>query len=144
MTFFMNGLSLPLIRHRLLENTTLSLEQAYTQAVSLDLAQKNGSYVQPIAHVATVTPFSAPTTKHIHILKNQKHLLSLLCIPIGTALSVVELPTLDSNVQLVNQCVIIVRLKDISVESAGLKRNAFMLDNRERTKIKNNKFKGGD
>ena len=35
----------------------------------------------------------------------------------------VELPTIDSNVQLVNQCVIIVRLKDISVESAGLKRN---------------------
>ena len=43
------------------ENTTLSLEQAYTRANYLDLAQKNADvYVQPIAHVATVTPFSAP------------------------------------------------------------------------------------
>ena len=45
---FINGLSLPLIRQRLLENTTLSLEQAY---------------VQPIAHVATVTPLSASDDK---------------------------------------------------------------------------------
>ena len=61
---FINGLSLPSIRQRLLENTTLSLEQAYTQAISLDLAQKNAdAYVQPIAHVATVTPLSAPDDK---------------------------------------------------------------------------------
>ena len=58
---FINGISLPLIRQRLLENTTLSLEQAYTQANSLGLAQKNADvYVQPIAYVATVTPSSAP------------------------------------------------------------------------------------
>ena len=37
---FINGLSLPLNRERLLENTTPSLEQPYTQANSLDLAQK--------------------------------------------------------------------------------------------------------
>ena len=61
---FINGLTLPLIRQRLLENTTLSLEQAYTQVISLDLAQKNAdAYVQPIAHVATVIPFSAPDDK---------------------------------------------------------------------------------
>ena len=61
---FINGLSFPLIRQRLLENTTLSLEQAYTQAISLDLAQENAdAYVQPIAHVATVTPLSAPDDK---------------------------------------------------------------------------------
>ena len=61
---FINGLSLPLIRQRLLENTTLSLEQAYTQANSVDLSQKNAdTYVQPIAHVATLTPFSAPGYK---------------------------------------------------------------------------------
>ena len=57
---FINGLSLPPIRQRLLENTTLSLEQAYTQAISLDLAQKNAdAYVQPIAHVASHSPFSS-------------------------------------------------------------------------------------
>ena len=61
---FINDLSLTSIRQRLLENTTLSLEQAYTQAISLDLAQKNAdAYVQPIAHVATVTPLSAPYNK---------------------------------------------------------------------------------
>ena len=57
---FINCLSLPLICQRLLENTTLSLEQTYTQANYLDLAQKNtDDYVQPIAHVATVAPVSA-------------------------------------------------------------------------------------
>ena len=56
---FINGL--PLHLTRLLENTTISLEHAYTQANSLDRAQKNpDAYVQPIAHFATVTPFSAP------------------------------------------------------------------------------------
>ena len=42
------------------EKTQHLLEKACTQANSLDLAQKNGdSYVQPIVHVATVTPFLA-------------------------------------------------------------------------------------
>ena len=46
---FINGLSLPLIRQRLLGNSTLSLEEASTQANSLDIAQKNAdSYVQPL------------------------------------------------------------------------------------------------
>ena len=51
---------MPLIRQRLLENTTLSLEPVYIQANSLDLAQNNAdAYFHPNAHVATVTPFSA-------------------------------------------------------------------------------------
>ncbi len=53
---FINGLLSPLIRQRLLENKTLTLEQAFDQASSLDLAQKNANaYSQPSA-VATIAP----------------------------------------------------------------------------------------
>ena len=62
---------------------------------------------------------SLPTTTHLNVLKHQMHLF----IPRGTTTYVVVLPTIDSNDQLVHQCAIFVRLKDISVESEGLKRN---------------------
>ena len=68
---FINGLSLPPIRQRLLESTTLSLEQADTQAISLDLAQKNAdAYVNPLLMLLLSLTFQLPTTKHKHILKN--------------------------------------------------------------------------
>ena len=52
---FINGLSSPLIRQRLLENKTLTLDQAYSQATSLDVAQKNSAaYSQPAVHMAAV------------------------------------------------------------------------------------------
>ena len=77
----------------------------------------------PVRHWQQSLPFQLPMTTHIHVLKHKMHLLWLLCIPRGTAISVVGLPTIDSNVQLVNQCVIIVRLIDIFVEYSGLKTN---------------------
>ena len=52
---FISGLSSPLIRQRLLENKTLTLDQAYSQATSLDVAQKNSAaYSHPAVHVAAV------------------------------------------------------------------------------------------
>ena len=58
---FINGLSSPLIRQRLLENKTLTLDQAYSQATSLDVAQKNSAaYSQPAVHVAAVDLPSTP------------------------------------------------------------------------------------
>ena len=58
---FINGLSSPLIRQRLLENKTLTLDQAYSQATSLDVAQKNSvAYSQPAVHVAVVDLPSTP------------------------------------------------------------------------------------
>ena len=58
---FINGLSSPLIRQRLLENKTLTLDQAYSQAISLDVAQKNSAvYSQPAVHVAAVDLPSTP------------------------------------------------------------------------------------
>ena len=52
---FINGTASPLIRQRLLENKCLSLETAYNQAYTLDLAQRNASsYAPPVAHVAAV------------------------------------------------------------------------------------------
>ena len=58
---------------------------------------------------------------HLHVLKHQIHLFWLLFIPRGTYIYVVGLSIIDSDVQLVNQCVIIMILKDNSAESAGLK-----------------------
>lgn len=53
---FINGLQSPLIRQRLLENKTLTLEEACNQANSLDLAQRNANAYSlttpPGAHVA--------------------------------------------------------------------------------------------
>ena len=58
---FINGLSSPLIRQRLLENKTLTLDQAYSQATSLDVAQKNSAaYSHPAVHVAAVDLPSTP------------------------------------------------------------------------------------
>ena len=54
---FINGLYSSLIRQRLLENKTLSLQTAYDQANSLDLAQKNAeSYSMSggVAHAAAI------------------------------------------------------------------------------------------
>ena len=51
----------PLIRQRLLENKTLTLDQAYSQATSLDVAQKNSAaYSHPAVHVAAVDLPSTP------------------------------------------------------------------------------------
>ena len=56
----MNGLSSPLISQRLLENKTLTLDLAYSQATFLDVAQKNSdAYYQPAIHVTAV---DLPTT----------------------------------------------------------------------------------
>ena len=57
---FINGMSSNYIRQRLLKNTTLTLDQAYTQAHSLDIAQQNSeSYTQQnfqtSSHVAATT-----------------------------------------------------------------------------------------
>ena len=38
---FVNGISSPLIRQRLLENKTLDLQTAFAQVVAIDLAQRN-------------------------------------------------------------------------------------------------------
>ena len=58
---FINGLSSPLIRQRLLENKTLTLDQAYSQATSLDVVQKNSAaYSHPAVHVAAVDLPSTP------------------------------------------------------------------------------------
>ncbi|XP_076061516.1 uncharacterized protein LOC143037271 [Oratosquilla oratoria] len=45
---FINGLTSPLIRQRLLENKTLDLQAAYDQAYSLDLAQRNVNSYGPV------------------------------------------------------------------------------------------------
>ena len=48
-------MSSPLIRQRLLENKTLTLDQAYSQATSLDVAKNNSAaYSHPAVHVAAV------------------------------------------------------------------------------------------
>jgi len=54
---FINGLSSPLIRQRLLENTQLDLKTAFDQASALDLAQKNAeAYAMPdISTTASIT-----------------------------------------------------------------------------------------
>ena len=55
--YFINGLYSSLIRQRLLDNKTLSLQTAYDQANSLDLAQKNAeSYSMSggVAHAAAI------------------------------------------------------------------------------------------
>ena len=121
---FINGLSLPFIRQRLLENTTLSLEQAYTQAISLDLAQKNAdAYVQPIAHVATVTPLTAPDDKTYTYSEEPEASALAAVYPKrncyfcgGAPHNRLKCPARES---VCHNC----EIKDISVESAGLKRN---------------------
>ena len=45
---FINGLSSPNIRQRLLENTTLTLDRAFTQARTLDQAQKSSHAYNPV------------------------------------------------------------------------------------------------
>lgn len=53
---FINGLSSPAIRQRLLENKTLDLQSAYEQAIGLEMAQKHSaSYLQPAYSVNAVT-----------------------------------------------------------------------------------------
>lgn len=53
---FISGINSSLIRQRLLENITLTLQAAYDQAKSLDLAQKNNdAYGTPSAYVAATT-----------------------------------------------------------------------------------------
>ena len=115
---FINGLSLPLIRQRLLENTTLSLQQAYTQAISLDLAQKNADpYVQPIAHVATVTPFAAPDDKTYTYSEEPEASALAAVYPKKNCYFCGGAPHKCPAREYIG------RLKDISVESAGLKTN---------------------
>lgn len=63
---FINGIASPLIRQRLLENATLSLQGAYEKAYTLDLAQRNAdAYTLQTAHTAAVvasrTPEDPPT-----------------------------------------------------------------------------------
>ena len=54
---FINGIQSTLIRQRLLENKTLNLDEAYNQAYTLDLAQRNAEvYSAPSAHTAAITP----------------------------------------------------------------------------------------
>ncbi|KAL1454481.1 hypothetical protein WDU94_010725 [Cyamophila willieti] len=51
---FISGLTSARIRQRLLENTTLTLEEAYNQARALELAeQQSASYVNPTLHDVT-------------------------------------------------------------------------------------------
>lgn len=60
---FINGISSPLIRQRLLENRTLDLQTAYNQAYSLDLAQRNaGAYTStpPSSYTAAIAPPQQP------------------------------------------------------------------------------------
>ena len=53
---FIAGLNSPSIRQRLLENNTLTLEQAYNQASALDLAQRNSdAYSSSVSCAATAT-----------------------------------------------------------------------------------------
>jgi hypothetical protein len=56
---FINGLLSPLIRQRLLENSTLDLKSAFDQANALDLAQKNAeTYTMPTIPTATAAAVS--------------------------------------------------------------------------------------
>jgi len=53
---FINGLTSPLIRQRLLERSSLTLQEAYDQAKALDLAQQNAdSYTMQSGHSAATT-----------------------------------------------------------------------------------------
>ena len=53
---FINGLESNLIRQRLLENRTLNLQNAYSQARSLDLAQKNAvAFIQQDSPTPTMS-----------------------------------------------------------------------------------------
>ncbi len=59
---FINGLLSPLIRQRLLENSTLDLKSAFDQANALDLAQKNAEiYTMPT--IPTVTAAAVSVTE---------------------------------------------------------------------------------
>ena len=53
---FVSGISSSLIRQRLLENETLTLSAAFTQARTLEVAQRNAeSYQTPFSHVSSVS-----------------------------------------------------------------------------------------
>ena len=53
---FINGLESNLIRQRVLENRTLDLQNAYSQARSLDLAQKNAvAFIQQDSPTPTMS-----------------------------------------------------------------------------------------
>ncbi|XP_076822232.1 uncharacterized protein LOC143468748 [Clavelina lepadiformis] len=64
---FINGLSSPSIRQRLLENTTLSLESAMDQANALDMAIKNASAY----NMHSTTCSSASINPQSHHIKNE-------------------------------------------------------------------------
>ncbi|XP_076803121.1 uncharacterized protein LOC143447076 [Clavelina lepadiformis] len=64
---FINGLSSPSIRQRLLENTTLSLESAVDQANALDMAIKNASAY----NMHSTTCSSASINPQSHHIKNE-------------------------------------------------------------------------
>ena len=61
---FINGLISSVIRQRLLENQSLSLESAFNQACSIDVAQKNSrSYeLEPVSTMASTNSEQAPTS----------------------------------------------------------------------------------
>ena len=56
---FINGLSSPIIRQRLLENSELNLKSAFDQAYSLDLAQRNAEAYVPAIPMAAAMDYPA-------------------------------------------------------------------------------------
>ena len=61
---FINGISSQLIRTRLLENTTLTLDAAFTQARALDLAQKHSETYRNQPFGASISAASAHQQPH--------------------------------------------------------------------------------
>ena len=65
---FINGLQTPSIRQRLLENTTLTLDNAFTQARSLELAQKSSEQYQSSVNFSSslsATQFQADSVENL-------------------------------------------------------------------------------
>ncbi len=75
---FIDGLLTPSIRQRLLENTTLTLSQAFTQARSLELAQKTSD------QYSIPNPASVVNATNVDSSSNTEELTDLLAATLGS------------------------------------------------------------
>ena len=93
---FINGLQFPYIRQRLLENTTLNLDDAFSQARSLESAQKNAeSYnINPNGTVNAVAKYSNLSdndedTNNLNAV-SKKYIISFVVADVTTDQSVLQ------------------------------------------------------
>ena len=78
---FINGLMSSAIRQRLLENRQLTLESAFTQACSIELAQRNSrSYELPLVAAATVDHSKSPERKNATQVSKGEEIVALSAV----------------------------------------------------------------